>query len=302
MSELKATVLVPTTGDRGPLLPFSIGSIQNQTVKDIEIFIIGDGVDDHSRSIINNLTEEDKRIKFFDNPKDISRGEIYRHQALQQARGKIIVYLLDRDLMLPYHVENLLKYFEKYNFVSVSSYLIRNNFIDNSKKHLGERDDDFKYIINSLKKKENKLQFDPNIHTKESYNIQKMHLSGIGIFLSCISHSLELYNKLPYGWRTTPPGYYTDEYMELQIFSDPNCKPHFSIKPSSILYFKRGDHPGWPVEKRVELLKSWYGLIQDGKYQKRINRLILKGHIIKMMKKNFEKLSQTKKQIYKLFK
>ena len=43
-SELAATVVLPTTGDRGPLLPYSVGSILSQTVRNIEVFIMGDGV------------------------------------------------------------------------------------------------------------------------------------------------------------------------------------------------------------------------------------------------------------------
>ena len=92
--KIKATVLVPTTKGRGVLLPYSIGSIQQQTIKEIEIFIIGDGVDEATREVIVDLMKVDNRIKFFDNPKGTRRGETYRHKALMEAaKGEIVCYL-----------------------------------------------------------------------------------------------------------------------------------------------------------------------------------------------------------------
>ena len=40
-----------------------------QSLGDIEILIVGDGVDDLTRSIIAELTRKDGRIRFFDFPK-----------------------------------------------------------------------------------------------------------------------------------------------------------------------------------------------------------------------------------------
>ena len=85
------------------------------------------------------------------------------------------------------------------------------------------------------------------------------------------------------------------------MFSHKDCNPYFGISPPSILYFKRGNHPGWPVEKRLELLKYWYDLIQNRHHQNKINRLMLKGHIIqfakKFQKKNIRRLNNIKKRI-----
>ena len=303
MSETKATVIVPTTGDRGPLLPYSVGSILNQTVKDIEIFIIGDGVDNQTRGIIYKLIEKDNRIRFFDHPKDISRGEIYRHKALQEASGKIVCYLLDRDLMLPFHIENILDYSGKYNYITSLVYRIQGFYALISKsKYMGEQNDEFKATIKSLAKINN-LQYDPNNLSDNSYIDKKIPFVFL---LSCMSHTLELYKSLPYGWRTTPPCYYTDQYMQLQLLSHKFCKPYFSITPPSILYFKRGNHPGWPVEKRLKLLKYWYGLIQNGYHQDKINHLVLRGNILEFGKnikrRNFERLSNIKKRFYEIYK
>lgn len=304
MSEIKATVILPTTGDRGPLLPYSVGSIQNQTVKDIEIFIIGDGVDDNTRKVIFELKDKDRRIRFFDHPKDISRGERYRHAALQCASGRLVCYLLDRDFMLPHHIENLMGYIEKYNLVTSRIYNIGENFTRIPIKLVGEPDDKFLNQVKALREI-NDVQYSVDEFTKESYNKVKKSFKVTVFGLSCLSHTLDFYNSLPYGWRTTPPGYFTDQYMELQMYLANNCKPYFNISPPSILYFKRGHHPGWPVEKRIELLKYWQGLVQNGKYKDRLERSIfitgIKDFISSIKKRNKKRVLKILKKLYLFF-
>ena len=119
---IKATVLVPTSIDRGPLLPLSIGSIQRQTLREIEIFIIGDGVEEITRQQISDLIAQDPRIRFFDHPKHRRRGEPYRHAALQEARGEIVCYMCDRDLMLPDHVETMHRLLQGADFATTLLY------------------------------------------------------------------------------------------------------------------------------------------------------------------------------------
>ena len=88
---LYATVMVPTTAGRGPLLPFSIGSILSQTVRDFELFIMGDGVDEATRRQIHDLMRRDARIRFFDYPKHERRGEPHRHAALAERTASSFV-------------------------------------------------------------------------------------------------------------------------------------------------------------------------------------------------------------------
>lgn len=84
-----ATVVIPTF-NHGPTLLYSVASALEQTVQDIEVFIIGDGVPDVTREIVGNFIGQDKRVRFFDNPKGPRHGEIYRHQALAEASGEIV--------------------------------------------------------------------------------------------------------------------------------------------------------------------------------------------------------------------
>ena len=61
------TILLPTTNDRGLLLPYSVGSVLKQTIADFELLIIGDGVNEYTRGVIHQLLEKDKRIKITTN-------------------------------------------------------------------------------------------------------------------------------------------------------------------------------------------------------------------------------------------
>ena len=229
MSTKKATVLIPTTGNRGPLLPYSVGSVQNQTIRDLDIFIIGDGVTVETRKMIHKMKDEDPRIRFFDNPKHERRGEPYRHQALQEADSEIVCYLCDRDVMLPHHVETMYGLLNDYNFASTVYFDVKAN----QKVFISQ------YI---------------SYYGKASDHIEKAR-DGL-ISLSNAGHTLDFYRKLPYGWRTTPKNRYTDVYMWQQFNTHPDCKA-FSLAEPTILYFKRGDFPGASVEQRKRDLEIW---------------------------------------------
>ena len=68
-----ATVIVPTH-DHGPTLRLSVGSALAQTVEDIEVLVVGDGVPDVTREIVGELSRVDERVHFFDHPKGQRHG------------------------------------------------------------------------------------------------------------------------------------------------------------------------------------------------------------------------------------
>lgn len=232
----KATVIVPTTKDRGVLLPYSIGSIQNQTLTEIEIFIIGDGVTAATKNIIKRLQDRDSRIRFFDFPKHERRGEPNRHQALQEANGEIVCYLCDRDLMLPNHIETLYQLLKQYNFASTT-------YIDAKDDGSLNVDQYIKYVGPAKDNCQNLVQ------------LGRISLSNVG-------HTLDLYQNLPFGWRSTPKNEYTDVYMWKQFMRHPGCIAFSEIDPT-ILYFKRGDYPGTSVIQREQELSFWFPIICD---------------------------------------
>jgi hypothetical protein len=225
MSSPKFTILLPTSIDRGLLLPFSIGSVQKQSIQDFELFVVGDGVNDFTRRVIEELQAKDPRIQFFDFPKHPRRGEENRHKVLKQARGKYIAYITDRDYWLPHHLETLENYLTYYDFASTLNYDVKDDYMIFGRKNLDAWD-------------------------------------APSWLFSCEGHTLEMYRKLPYGWRTTPPDRYTDRYMWEQFLTHPECRAYCGLEPT-VLWFKRGDHPGLSSQDRKELMIKWISIMED---------------------------------------
>lgn len=225
MSSPKFTILLPTSIDRGLLLPYSIGSIQKQTIQDYELLIVGDGVNDFTRGVIQNLQSKDNRIQFFDFPKHPRRGEENRHAVLQEAKGKYVAYITDRDYWLPHHLETLENYLQSYDFASTLNFDVKDDYMIFGRKNL------------------------------DSYDAASW-------LLSCDGHTLEMYRKLPFGWRTTPKHLYTDRYMWTQFIDHPECKSYCGMEPT-VLWFKRGDHPGLSTFERKELMIKWIKIMED---------------------------------------
>jgi glycosyltransferase involved in cell wall biosynthesis len=101
-----ASIIVPTH-DRASTLATAIASAQQQTVRDIEIVIVGDGVTPEVRAIAGALAANDDRVIFRDWPKAPARGGSLRDRAVRDARAERIFYSDDDDFLLPNHVECL---------------------------------------------------------------------------------------------------------------------------------------------------------------------------------------------------
>ena len=234
--ELKATIILPTTSDRAPVLPLSVACVLAQELTEFELFIIGDGVDEATRQTIFQLATQDDRIRFFDHPKHARRGEVYRHAALQEARGEIVAYLCDRDLWFPNHLSTLYQHLQQFDFATV-------NLID------VHRSGKF-----SLRAKPHHYGVVPNLTDAET-RLGAHKLSSVG-------HTLAAYRRLPEGWRTTPAGVATDGYMWRQFIEHGGITMYNDPYPT-YLYFKRGDHPGMPSAERAAELRRYVEITQE---------------------------------------
>ena len=237
------SIIIPTTGDRGPLLPFAVRSILNQSIQSLEVFIIGDGLDISSSRIAADLSQSDSRVHFYPFPKGMRRGEQYRDQVLKNhAKGTYISYLCDRDLMLPEHLATSLWYLKKNNFVASSVLLPTENG-----KLLVQR------------------------HKGMYYG----HIKRPTINLSAVIHSLNLYKSLPQGWSTTPvEEEFTDRYMWKKFLINQNTRSYY-YREQTILYFKRGDHPGLATEERVKEIKAYQQLMTSASWTKHLNEHLI---------------------------
>jgi len=233
------TIVLPTTKDRAPVLEPVLRHVQLQTLSDWELFIIGDGVSAETRDVVERWCREDSRIRFFDHPKHPRRGEPYRNEALAQARGRNVAYLCDRDLWLYDHLETLALALEGADFVHARPLSIGPE---------GRLD----YL----------LDVDLAGYRRGDPSQRQLPV------MSSVAHSLASYRRLPFGWRTTPEGIYTDCYMWQQFLDEDWCRAQRSSWPT-LLYFNRGSHPGWPSAQRGEELQRWHARLSDVDAQRR---------------------------------
>lgn len=96
--------VVITTYNRADYIRDSIESVLNQTCQDFEILVMDDGSDDHTRSIVESMT--DPRIRYFQCDKQGIPS--LRNRALDLSRGQYTAIHDDDDIMLPWSLETRL--------------------------------------------------------------------------------------------------------------------------------------------------------------------------------------------------
>lgn len=104
---VRASVIIPCH-NKPTTLPLTVDTVLRQSVPDLEVLLLGDGVTDEVREVAEALVRQDPRVHFLDFPKGPHHGEAYRHDAVMAARSDAIFYLCDDDLLLPDHVADLL--------------------------------------------------------------------------------------------------------------------------------------------------------------------------------------------------
>ena len=188
-----ATILIPTHR-HAALLPYAVRSALDQHGASVEVFVVGDGVEDATRAVVAELA--DPHLRFFDFPKGARYGEAYRHVALAEAAGRIVCYLEDDDLLLPDHVAHM------------------QQLLDGA---------DFAHSAPAWFEDTGELVYQPwNMARPEFDWLMRTERGSVG--LTGAAHTLEAYRRLPHGWRTTPPEVPTDRYMWLQWLDLPGFR------------------------------------------------------------------------------
>lgn len=122
------SVLIPTYNRAKIMVERAIPSVLNQTYRNFEIIIVGDGCSDDQVEIIRSV--EDERIKFYNlpkrgdypkNPHDrwMVAGTIPRNKAIELCSGEWIAPLDDDDEFTENHIESLLDFALKNDYEMV---------------------------------------------------------------------------------------------------------------------------------------------------------------------------------------
>jgi glycosyltransferase involved in cell wall biosynthesis len=261
---LQAAVIVPTF-DHGATLRYSVGSALRQTVRDIELVIVGDGMPDEAREVALELERSDERVRFVDNPKGETRGEAHRNAVLREVTAPHVFYLSDDDLWLPEHLATMLAAFEVTgaDFVHAAPLW---RFGDGR----WERP-----IVDLAQAPYRRLIFDGRNRVP----------------LSCGAHTLEAYRRLPHGWRPAPPDQYTDAWMWRQFAEQDGMRFACSRLPTA-LSFPGSARPGWTNERRVAELADWSAILDDP-----LRRLALH---IELFEAELERLTFFERQVWEM--
>jgi GalNAc5-diNAcBac-PP-undecaprenol beta-1,3-glucosyltransferase len=230
-----ATVLVPTH-DHGQLLRLAVGSATHQTVHDLDIVIVGDGMTAETAEVARELAGSDHRVRVLEHPKGERHGEAYRDPILRTCRSQYVFYLSDDDLWFPEHVETLVTLLE-------------------------DQDAHFVHTLPTSLLDEGQWA-KANVDLAMEFH-RKAMIGGFNrIGLSMVGHTLEAYRRLPVGWRTSPTGTPTDLHMWRQWLEQPWTRFASSRVPT-VLNFPSPIRDDMGIVERASELEAHLPVLHD---------------------------------------
>ena len=151
---------------------------------------------------------------------------------LPTPRGRVICYMTDDDLWLPYHLEEMCRMLQVADLVHTLHIFVAPT---------GE------LLL---------CHFDVNDSTDRS----RLFENKDGFGLANGGHTLAAYRRLPEGWRTTPEDTATESYMWRQFLEQSWCMA-LSLQVPTVLHFGSPYRRGWLIEQRMAELAYWSGEI-----------------------------------------
>lgn len=225
-----AAVLIPTH-DHVATLDLAVRSALEQTVAEIEVLIVGDGVSEEVREVAAALLREDERVRFLDLPKGPNHGEVHRGTAIEGTEAEIVCYLCDDDLLLPEHVESMRE-------------LLAEADLAHSQNGYFDPDGTWHHIFADLSApacRDWVLQPGQNV-----------------VALTGTAHTAAAYRRLPHGWRTTPDELWPDHYMWQQFLAQPWVRAVTAPRVTALQFPTHlGSREEWPPEQRRAELEGW---------------------------------------------
>jgi len=225
---IDATVVIPTYR-HAALLPYSIRSALGQEGASIELFVVGDGVEDDTRVALEPFLS-DSHVRFFDFPKGEGNGDLSRHEALQQASGTIVCYLSDDDLLLPDHVAEMARLLA---------------------------DADFAHSAPLVVMPDSSFRYGPIDMARPEFHALLLRGGWNKIGLTGAAHTMDAYRRLPYGWRPAPPGVWSDLNMWQQFVMLPGFRGRTGTRLTH-LHLPDQLRREMPVAARVAELDHWW--------------------------------------------
>lgn len=232
----RASVLIPIH-NKPTTLPLTVDTVLRQSVEDLEVLLIGDGVTDEVRTVVADLVASDGRVRFLDHAKGPHHGERYRHGAIEAARSDAIFYLCDDDLLLPDHVADLLELLEEHSFVQSLNGEVR-------------PDGQVRFYAADLG--------DPDVvamHLRDDVRFCSVSITGT-------AHTRALYEAVGDPWDTTPAGWWPDHWQFRKLMRHPSYVGATSSRMTALQFPTSSDgRDTWTDEERLAELEPWHRLV-----------------------------------------
>ncbi len=213
----KIAIICPTYNHQDSLYA-TLKSVQQQSLQDFEVHVIGDGSPPRTTEIMDEICAADSRFHFQAYPKDTRHAEVRRDNLIRKLEHiEYFAYIADDDLWLPWHLELLIQGLQTSGFAhSINHQLQRNGHIQVLMFH----------------------NRSPSLH-------RAMHFNKTPCFgLSHAAHTRSAYLQLKKGWETTPRGIATDLYMWAKFAENTRIKQAEYLFPS-VLHL--------PADQRLDL-------------------------------------------------
>ena len=98
--------VITATYNWSTVLPYSIGSVLDQSFTDFELLVVGDGCTDDSEQVVRGIG--DPRVQWINIPRHGHQSGP-NNEGIRRARGEYIAYLGHDDLWLPHHLAVLVQ-------------------------------------------------------------------------------------------------------------------------------------------------------------------------------------------------
>jgi glycosyltransferase involved in cell wall biosynthesis len=238
------TVIIPTH-DHADLVRVAAGSALAQTQTDLEIFIVGDGMDAATRLVAVELAGVDRRIRVFDFPKDVKRCARNRHSALQSAQGEYVAYLDDDDYWFPDHLQKLEVALAEADFAHTRLLMLHPHFV--------------------LQAYQDSLEV-PTTRDRmltEAYNFIGPTHTG---------HRLSTYRQLPDGWDAPVDDTSNDLNMWRKFLRQRGIRFR-SSRAITTLHLPSSKRESWSLPERFRELTFWSRILNRPETRARIDLL-----------------------------
>ncbi|MGI8645881.1 MAG: glycosyltransferase [Nocardioides sp.] len=254
---VRASVLIPTH-DQPTTLPVTVDTVLHQTVDDLEVLLIGDGVSPAARRAIDRLVAVDERVRFLDFPKGPHHGERYRHDAVDAARSDAIFYLCDDDLLLPDHVADLLALLTEHTLVQS----LNGHLDTQGRVHLYAAD-----------------LSDPEtiaLHLRDDVRFNAVSITGT-------AHSKAFYLEVGEHWDTTPAGAWPDHHQWRRLMRHASFRGATSSRMTALQFPTSADdrHTWNPAERHSEI-EPWHRLVRAPGGQDHVDELVRRGAVAQL--------------------